>query len=94
MQGLELLLVIAVLIEGIVEWIKDFTLSKVKAQKVAALIVSMLVALTTGADVLAALGIPSEVPYLGCVLTGFLISRGANYAHDLWDRVNRWQKRG
>ncbi|MGQ9756109.1 MAG: hypothetical protein ACUVRF_09170 [Desulfotomaculales bacterium] len=94
MHGLELFIVIAILIEGVVEWLKDFTVSKVKPQKVAAVIIAVLVALTTRADVFVALGIPSKVPYVGCVLTGLLISRGANYFHDLWDRVNRWRKQG
>jgi hypothetical protein len=39
-------------------------------------------------DFLVALGIPLQVPYLGIILTGILVSRGANFMHDLLGSVN------
>jgi hypothetical protein len=39
-------------------------------------------------DFLAALGIPLQIPYLGMILTGILVSRGANFMHDLLGSVN------
>ena len=31
---------------------------------------------------------PSDLRYVGVVLTGLVLSRGANYVHGLWDRLN------
>jgi hypothetical protein len=39
------------------------------------------------ADLLALAGLTSPTPFVGQILTGLVVGRGANYLHDL---VNRW----
>ncbi|ABI68436.1 hypothetical protein Swol_1126 [Syntrophomonas wolfei subsp. wolfei str. Goettingen G311] len=38
----------------------------------------------TGIDLFATVGLPINIPYLGLILTGIIISRGANFIHDLF----------
>jgi len=38
-------------------------------------------------DVLAVAGLSLGAPVVGSTLTGVLISRGANFMHDIWDRM-------
>lgn len=56
---------------------------KVSADRVGALVIGVGVAVAGGLDACAAVGIPMAVPYLGSVLTGVLLSRGANFMHDI-----------
>lgn len=38
-------------------------------------------------DLLEEAGLYLSIPYVGSVLTGILISRGASFVHDLWKRL-------
>jgi len=66
-------------------WEKDTTkkLGKFHPDKIGALAVGILIAFGSGLDLTAMLGIPMSIPYLGVILTGILISRGAGFVHDL-----------
>jgi ABC-type xylose transport system permease subunit len=78
-----ILLILALLCEAIVETLKmTFQEGKFNWDRVLALIVSIIVAVITGADLLELVGIPATIPYVGVVLTGILISRGANWLHE------------
>ena len=43
----------------------------------------ILVALVYNVDIFALFGIKAQLPYVGSILTGVLISRGSNYIFDL-----------
>lgn len=60
---------------------------KVSVDRVGAILVSILVVVATGADLFIVIGLPLNVPLLGSVLTGLLVSRGANVVHDLYTRI-------
>ncbi|WP_175574639.1 hypothetical protein [Syntrophomonas wolfei] len=52
--------------------------------RVGALVLGITIALGTGIDLFATVGLPINIPYLGLILTGIIISRGANFIHDLF----------
>jgi len=56
---------------------------KINPDKIGALVVGLLIAFGSGLDLPAMVGIPMAIPYLGIVLTGILLSRGAGFVHDL-----------
>jgi hypothetical protein len=56
--------------------------------RVGAIVVGILIAFGTGADIFLLLKIPFRIPVVGNVLTGLLISRGANFIHDLFKTLN------
>jgi hypothetical protein len=85
MQALGIIFALAVLVEGLIEYFAQPVQSQYKPYVAALLAVVLCVAYH--ADLLAALGYAAEVPYVGNVLTGLMISRGANYLNDLVSRL-------
>lgn len=79
---------LAVIVEGIITYGKAlFVNGKIHWQMGCSLLFGVLVAVAYGMDVPAIAGLRTGVPYLGCVLTGILISRGSNYVFDLIQAV-------
>jgi chromate transport protein ChrA len=60
---------------------------KVSVDRVGALVVGLVFAMGAGLDLCALLGIGFIYPIIGQVLTGILLSRGANFVHDLFKSV-------
>jgi hypothetical protein len=56
---------------------------KINIDRIGAILVGILVALLTGLDLFKAIGFQIAVPFVGQLLTGLLISRGANFMHDI-----------
>lgn len=74
----------AIIVEGIITYGKTFIKDgNFQWQMLLAIALGILVAVAYQLDVFLAFGMESAVPYLGCILTGILLSRGANYIFDL-----------
>lgn len=87
------LLVIAVLAEAVWETCKMvWQNGKLNIDRVGALVVGLLLAIGTGLDLMFMVGIPIKIPYVGRILTGLLISRGANFVHDILQSINNIQQ--
>lgn len=88
------IVVIALIGEAVWETLKMvWQDGKICIDRIGALVVGLLLAIGTQLDLLAMVGIPVIIPYLGIVLTGLLISRGANFIHDLFGAVNTVSKK-
>ena len=90
MEKLGLLLMMAVLVEALTEYVKNLvrmTDRKAVITQMCALVFGILLCIGLRADMFALLGIPFRIPVVGCVLTGVFASRGANYMNDLVDRL-------
>lgn len=89
MQGIILVIALAVIVEAVVEYAKSiakmFTVGEVKTgiTQLCAIAVAIGLCLATGADLFAALGLDFGVPGIGAALTGLFASRGANYVSDI-----------
>lgn len=85
------LVLLAILSESITQYIKDTVRSIVElpapVKKGIALAIALVIAFGTGLDLFDYLGIEFQYPYVGVVFTGIVLSRGANVAHDLIDRI-------
>lgn len=57
--------------------------------RIGALIFGLAVSLVYRVDLILMVGISQHSTFLGFVLTGIIISRGANYAHDLLGKLNK-----
>ena len=94
METIALLIAVAVLVEGLVEYVKTivkvFTEGDVKTgiTQLCAVAIGILLALITRANLFMALSINVTYSWMGCVLTGILISRGSNYLSDLLHKLN------
>lgn len=88
------LIVISMVGEALWETLKmTWQKGKLCKDRIGALIIGIFLAFTTGADIFSYIGINTFIPYSGVILTGILISRGANFTHDLVSSVsNVYQK--
>ena len=93
MNGLILIVALAVTVEALVEYAKNvkraFTKKtwKTAVTQLAAVGASVALCLSAGADLYAAVGVQFTPRVIGCVLTGVFASRGANYISDLAKRL-------
>jgi chromate transport protein ChrA len=65
---------------------------KVSIDRVGALVVGLVFALGAGLDLCDLLGIGFIYPIIGQFLTGVLLSRGANFIHDLYKGIEGFTK--
>lgn len=88
-----LTLMMAVTVEGLVEYGKSFGKAvldkawKTAGTQAAALVLGVGLCCAVRADFYAALGVTFAAPWLGWLLTGVFASRGANYVSDLLKRL-------
>lgn len=88
MEGIMLIIALAIVTEALVEYGKSIGKAvagndiKAAVTQIAAIIVSVLLCFTAGADLFQVVGITFTWPWVGVVLTGILGSRGANYLSD------------
>ena len=95
MEGIVLIITLAVIVEGLVEYGKSIGKAfagndrKAAATQLVAIAIGVLMCVAAGADLFAALGIVFAWPWLGVALTGIVISRGANYVSDFVGRLHK-----
>lgn len=93
MQTILLAIVMAITVEGLIEYAKTVGKAvsdgqwKLFVTQVASIIIGVLLCLAVGADVYSALGVAFAVPWVGTALTGIFASRGSNYISDLAKRL-------
>jgi hypothetical protein len=77
-------ILIALISEALWETSKLFwQQGKVNIDRIGAVVIGILLSLFANLDIFKALGTPLSIPILGELLTGLLISRGANFMHDI-----------
>lgn len=82
------LMIIAMLGESVWESLKmAWQSGKFDIDRIGAIGIGLILSFATGFDILKLVDIPVKIPYVGIVLTGILISRGANFVHDLLSKV-------
>lgn len=91
MERLWLFPMLAIVVEALTEYIKTMAAGqgrKTVLIQLGALVLGVLTCAAAGADLFAAMGIRFGIPWMGCVLTGVFVSRGANYMSDLMKHIN------
>ena len=74
---------VSVVVEGLVSYAKMFVVDrKIEWQCVVAVVLGVAFAVAYSIDLFALLGMESVIPYFGSVMSGVLMSRGANYIFD------------
>ena len=80
----------AVLVEAFTEYLKTAFPKISQSTGILFLITSaigILLAFTIGANIFESLGIVSNIPFVGEILTGILCGRGSNYIYDLMEKL-------
>ena len=87
-----LVLLFSVLVEAIVQVVKGWVPGTAEVPgwvwPVTAAALGVAMCVTAGVDALSLLGVDMSVPFIGQALTGALVSRGASFLHDLWEKIN------
>ncbi len=82
------IITIALLVEAIWETLKlVWQEGKININTIGALIVGIVVSILAKIDIFAMQGISLSIPLIGWILTGILMSRGANFIHDLFNKI-------
>ena len=82
------IITIALLVEAIWETLKMvWQEGKININTIGALIVGIGVSILAKIDIFAMQGISLSIPLVGWILTGILMSRGANFIHDLFNKL-------
>lgn len=88
-EALTTIIVLAIIVEFSTEIIKSvFPSIRGQYSRVAAILLGMILCVTTGSGILASFDINTIYPQLDYLLTGLLISRGSNIIHDLVSRLD------
>lgn len=82
------LIIVAILVEAIWENCKMiWQKGKFSVSMIGSLIISIIVCVLTKADIFPIVGLAITVPYVGSVLTGIVVARGANFVSDLFTKL-------
>ena len=98
MEGIILIITMAIIVEALIEYGKSIGNAfvggewKTAVTQLAAIAVAVLLCFMTGGDLFAVVGITFVWPWLGIFLTGIIISRGANYVSDFVKRLQGGNK--
>lgn len=83
------LIIIAATLEAVWETLKMFWQEgKVNIDRIGAAIIGIFLCLGTGVDFFEMVGLPLNIQTAGMVLSGLMVSRGANFIHDFLSTVN------
>ena len=78
----------AILIESLITYISQFFIQESFCWQMAlSLILGIIIAVAYKLDLPAHFNLNSQIPYVGCVLTGILLSRGSNYLFELLKKL-------
>ncbi|MBO8158341.1 hypothetical protein [Thermosyntropha sp.] len=78
------LLLLAVLAEAIWETLKMIKVNNgISTDRLGAIVIAVIITVSGNVDFFKIAGLPLNIPYLGSVFTGIIVSRGANFVHDL-----------
>ena len=78
----------SILIEGIITYINQIFIDGIFSWKISiSIFLGVLIAISYRLDLPKYFEINSGIPYIGCILTGILLSRGSNYIFDLLKNI-------
>ncbi len=83
------LVTFAILIEAIITYFNQFFVQESFCWEMfLSIILGVTTAIAYKLDLPAYFNLTSEIPYVGCILTGILLSRGSNYIFDLITKIS------
>lgn len=102
MDALSIVVLLAVVVEKIVDLFKtivstiSFLPDKVRplTLELISLGIGILLAYETQIDALSLIGIQTKNGYAGVIITGLVVGKGANFAHDFFRLFNAKQRNG
>lgn len=82
------LILIAILVEAIWENLKMvYDKKKLNVNMIGSLILGIIICLLAKVDIFGIVGLNLFIPFIGSILTGIIVSRGANFVNDLFKKL-------
>lgn len=81
------LIIVSILVEAVWENLKDLFTDKPNINRIGALIIAIVVCILAKIDLFSIVGIYFEWIVVAYVLTGIIVSRGANFVNDLFGKI-------
>lgn len=82
------LIIVAILVEAIWENIKMvYQEGKLSKSMIGSLVISILICVVANVDIFPVVGVSMSIPFIGSILTGIVVSRGANFVNDLFSKL-------
>lgn len=82
------LILIAILVEAIWENLKMvYDKKKLNINMIGSLILGIIICLLAKIDIFSIVGLNLFIPFIGSILTGIIVSRGANFVNDLFKKL-------
>ena len=82
------LIIVAILVEAIWENIKMvYQGGKLLISRIGSLVISIIICVIANVDIFPVVGISMSIPFIGSILTGIVVSRGANFVNDLFSKL-------
>lgn len=89
-DGIFEIISLAIIIEAIITYINQFLVCGDFCWKMLlSIIFGIITSISYNIDIPKCLNLTSNIPYLGSILTGVLLSRGSNYVYDLISKVTK-----
>ena len=92
MEVWALVFLFGILVEAIVQVFKAGVPETVTSPSwmwpVVSSVIGVVMCIAAHVDALSALGVEITVPFIGQAVTGLLVSRGSNFLHDIWKKIN------
>ena len=84
------LVIIAILVEAIWENLKMvYDKKKININMIGSLLLSMLICVLAQINIFEIVGINLNFPVVGYLMTGIIVSRGANFVNDLFSKLRK-----
>ena len=88
------LIIIAILVEAIWENLKMiWDKNKLNINMLGSLLLSMIICVLAQINIFKIVGIELIFPIIGYLLTGIIVSRGANFVNDLFSKLNNKEEK-
>lgn len=81
------LIIVAILVEAIWENLKTIWENGININRIGSLVLAIIICILTKLDLFAIVGIYLSAPVMAYILTGIIVSRGANFVNDLFGRI-------
>ena len=82
------LIIVAILVEAIWENIKMvYQEGKLSISMIGSLVISIIICVIANVDIFPVVGVSMSIPFIGSILTGIVVSRGANFVNDLFTKL-------
>lgn len=90
MENLKEIIFFAIAIKAIVEYVFTWVVDgKIQRKQITSFVLGEIIAFSFGLDAFKDMGFVANLPFVSTILTGLVISGGANLVHDIFNPENK-----